>query len=155
MLRRTDEGDGDGGGGENVIWKGLRVLWNFRGLFQLAHFVKCKRILLELKSKEQYSSSKREKGIRRRLFTFLMKREIEQVPVVIVQWRQRSLPKSVLRLQICCCCVFSNLIKLLFWRSRCHCFCHILSSLFLSLIIFFITIHWIIYYLCIVVCVAT
>ena len=104
MLRRTNKGDGDGG--ENVIWKGLRVLWNFRRLFQVAHFVKCKRTLLELKSKEQYSSSKREKDIRRRLFTFLMKREIEQVHVVIVQWRQKSLPKSVLRLQICCCCFF-------------------------------------------------
>ena len=104
MLRRTDEGDSDGS--ENVMWKGLRVLWNFRGLFQLAHFVKCKRILPELKSKEQYSSSKREKDIRRRLFTFLMKREIEQFRVVIVQWRQKSLPKSVLRLQICCSCFF-------------------------------------------------
>ena len=95
MPRRTDEGDGDGG--EIVIWKGLRVLSNVRGLFQLAHFVKCKRTLQELKSKEQYSSSKREKDIRRRLFTFLMKREIEQFHVVIVQWRQKSLPKSVLR----------------------------------------------------------
>ena len=104
MLRRTDEGDGDGG--ENVIWKGLRVLWNFRGLFQLDHFVKWKRTLLELKSKEQYSSSKREKDIRRRLFMVLMKREIEQFHVVIVQWRQKSLPKSVLRVQSCCCCFF-------------------------------------------------
>ena len=112
MPRRTDEGDGDGG--EIVIWKGVRVLSNVRGLFQLAHFVKCKRTLQELKSKEQYSSSKREKDIRRRLFTFLMKREIEQFRVVIVQWRQKSLPKSVLRLQICCRCFFSNLIKLLF-----------------------------------------
>ena len=113
MPRRTDEGDGDGG--EIVIWKGVRVLSNVRGLFQLAHFVKCKRTLQELKSKEQYSSSKREKDIRRRLFTFLMKREIEQFRVVIVQWR----PKKVYQ-KVCCACkfvvvvVFSNLIKLLF-----------------------------------------
>ena len=113
MPRRTDEGDGDGG--EIVIWKGVRVLSNVRGLFQLAHFVKCKRTLQELKSKEQYSSSKREKDIRRRLFTFLMKREIEQFRVVIVQWR----PKKVYQ-KVCCACkfvvvvFFSNLIKLLF-----------------------------------------
>ena len=38
MPLRTDEGGG--------------VLYDFRGgLFQLAHFVKCKRTLLELKSK--------------------------------------------------------------------------------------------------------
>ena len=35
------------------------------GLFQLVHFVKCKRTLLELKSKEQYSSLKTERNIRR------------------------------------------------------------------------------------------
>ena len=71
-------------------------------------FVKCKRTLLELKSKEQYSSSKREKDIGRCLFTFLMKREIEQVHVVIAcaVTAKKSLPKSVLRLQICCCCCF-------------------------------------------------
>ena len=112
MLRRTDEGDSDGS--ENVMWKGFRVLWNFRRLFQLAHFVKCQRTLLELKSKEQYSSSKREKDIRRRLFTFLMKREIEQFHVVIVQWRQKKVYQKV----FCACkfvvVFFPNLIKLLF-----------------------------------------
>ena len=101
---------------------------------------------------EQYSSSKKERNIRHRLFTFSIKREIRQFHVVIVQWRQKNLPKSVLRLQSCCC-FFSNLIKLLFWCYRCQCFLNILSSLFLPLSIFFITIHRIIHYLCIVVCV--
>ena len=44
----------------------------------------------------------RERKIRRRLFTFSIKREIRHFDVVVVQRQQRNLQKSVIHVQSCC-----------------------------------------------------
>ena len=46
-------------------------------------------------------------------------REIRKFYVVVLQWRQRNVPKSVPNRQSCYC--FANLNLLLVWRSRCRC----------------------------------
>ena len=43
------------------------------------------------------------KKIRSRLFTSSRKREIRHFNVVVVQWRQRIVPKSMMHVQICFC----------------------------------------------------
>ena len=72
---------------------------------------------LELNSKRQYRSSGKEKQSRRLVFTSSTKREIRQFHVVVVQWRQRNVQKSVMHVQSC---FFANLNLLLFCRSRCR-----------------------------------
>ena len=66
------------------------------------YFVKCKRTLFEQNSYQPYSSSERERKFRRRLFTSSIKREIRNFHVVVVQWRQRNVQKSVMHVQSCC-----------------------------------------------------
>ena len=48
------------------------------------------------------SSSERERKFSRCLFTSMIKREIRHFPVVVVQWRQRNVQKSVMHVQCCC-----------------------------------------------------
>ena len=93
----------------------------FTLLFQLACFVKCKRTLLELNSWELYPCSEREKKLCRPLFTSSIKREITHFRVVVVQWRQRNVQKSVLHVQSCCFahsthCFFDVLVAILVLR---------------------------------------
>ena len=71
-------------------------------LIQLIYFVKCKRTLFEPNSKEPCSSSERERKFSRRLFTSSIKCEIRHFRVVVVQWRQRNVQKSVMHVQSCC-----------------------------------------------------
>ena len=49
-----------------------------------------------------YSSLKRERKIRHRLFTSSIKREIRHFHVVVVQWLQRNVQKNVMQVQSCC-----------------------------------------------------
>ena len=49
------------------------------------------------------------------VFTTSTKREIRHFHVVVVQWRQKNVQKSVLHVQSCC---FANLNLLIFCRSR-------------------------------------
>ena len=49
-----------------------------------------------------YSSLKRERKIRHRLFTSSIKREIRYFHVVVVQWLQRNVQKNVMSVQSCC-----------------------------------------------------
>ena len=49
------------------------------------------------------------------MFTLSTKREIRHFRVVVVQWRQRNVQKSVMHVQNCC---FASLNLLLFCRSR-------------------------------------
>ena len=72
----------------------------------------------ELKSKRLYESSGKQKKSCCRcclVFTISAKREIRHFHVVVVQWRQRNVQKSVMHVQSCC---FANLNLLLFCRSR-------------------------------------
>ena len=48
------------------------------------------------------SSFEREGKVRRHLFTFSINREIRHFHVVVVQWRQRNVQKSVMHVQSCC-----------------------------------------------------
>ena len=48
------------------------------------------------------SSLERERNFSCRLFTPSIKREIRHFPVVVVQWRQRNVQKSVMHMQSCC-----------------------------------------------------
>ena len=86
-------------------------------LFQFTENVKCQRISLELITRGLHSCLERESKIRCSLFTFSIKREIRHFHVVVVQWRQINVQKSVMLVQSCC---FANLNLLLFWRSRCR-----------------------------------
>ena len=54
---------------------------------------------------------KRERKIRRRLFTFSITREIRHFHVVVVKWRQRNEQKSVIHVQTGC---FANQIYCFF-----------------------------------------
>ena len=70
-------------------------------LFQLTYFVKCKRTPLELNFCQPYPSSQRERKFCHCLFTSFIKREIRHFHVVVVQWRQRNVQKSVMHVQSC------------------------------------------------------
>ena len=48
------------------------------------------------------SSLERERKIRRSLFKFSLKREITHFHLVVVQWRQWNVQKSVMHVQSCC-----------------------------------------------------
>ena len=85
-------------------------------LLQLVYFVKCKRTLFEPNSSEPYSSSEGERNFSRCLFTSSIKREIRYFPIVVVQWRQKNVQKSVMPCRVFVC--LFNL--LLFWDSRCR-----------------------------------
>ena len=50
-------------------------------------------------------------------FTSSIKREIRHFHVVVMQWWQRNVEKSVMHVKSCC---FANFHLLLFWRSRCR-----------------------------------
>ena len=92
-------------------------------LFHLVQFVRCWWIFLEFNSKGLYQSAEKEKGSCCLVFTLSTKSEIRQFHVVVVQRRQRNVPKSVMCMQSCC---FANL-SLLF-------FCPLVLPLSLSLL---------------------
>ena len=66
-------------------------------------------------SKRLHRSSGKEKESRCLVFTSSTKREIWQFHVVVVQWRQRNVQKSVMHVQSRC---FADLNRLLFCCSR-------------------------------------
>ena len=73
----------------------------------------------------EVQEKKTEKESRFLVFTSSTKREIRHFHVVVVQWRQRNIQKSVMHVQSCCC---ANL-SLFFYRSRCRRLRCCLSSL--------------------------
>ena len=95
-------------------------------LFHLIQFVKCWLFFLELNSQRLYWRSPKEKESLRLVFTAYTKREIRHIHVVVVQWRQRNVQKSVMRVQSCC---FANVTYWLLCRSRWRHRRHCLSSL--------------------------
>ena len=82
-------------------------------------------IFLELNSKGPYRSSGKEKESCCLVFQSLTKREIRHFHVVVVQWQQRNVQKSMMHVQSCC---FATINLLLFCHSSCC--CRFLSSLF-------------------------
>ena len=108
----------DGDAYENVTWKVNS------GFFKLNHAYSVSfnpsnfgNFFLELDSKRlyMYRSSEKEKESRRTVFTFSKKGGIRKFHVVVVQWRERNVQKSVIHVQSCC---FANLNLLLFCRPR-------------------------------------
>ena len=93
----------DGDGSENVTLKRFsRFFKRCRVYSHSAENVKCRRSSLQLISWGPHSSLERERKIRCRLFTSSKKREIRHFHVVVVQWRQRNVQKSVMHVQNCC-----------------------------------------------------
>ena len=92
---------------------GIRLTSNFIALNQLRSM----RQMLTIFSGVLYRSSGKE-YLRKSLscvLTSSTKPEFRHFHVVVVQWRQRNLQKSVMHVQSCC---FANLQLLLFSRSR-------------------------------------
>ena len=91
-------------------------------LFCLIQFVKSWHFFVELNSKRLYRSPEKEEKSRCLVFTSSTKREIRHFYVVLAQWRQRNVHKSVMHVQNCC---FANLNLLLLcrfrWRRCCRC----------------------------------
>ena len=87
-------------------------------LFHLVQFVKCWHFFLELNSKWLYRILGKEKESRLSLlclvFAFCTKREIRYFHVVVVQWWQRNIQKSVMHVNSC---YFASINVLLFCRS--------------------------------------
>ena len=69
-------------------------------LFQSAENVKCRRISLELISWGPHSSLERERKTHRRLFTSSIKLEIRHFHVVVMQWWQQNVQKSVITCKV-------------------------------------------------------
>ena len=72
-------------------------------LFLSTYVVKCRRTFLKLNSKRPYPNSEREIKFRRCLSTFSTEHEIRHFHVIVVQKRQRNVPKNVMHLRSCCC----------------------------------------------------
>ena len=68
-------------------------LQTLSGLFRLVQFVKCWRTFLELNSKGLYRRSRKEKDSRCLVFTSCQ-REIRHFHVIVMQKRQRNVPKK-------------------------------------------------------------
>ena len=102
------------------------VLQTLSHLFQLVQFIKCWQIFLELNSKRLCQSSGKEKESCCLVFPSSTKHEFRHFHVVVVQWRQRNVQKSMMHMQSCC---FANLKTLFFSCSRCLSHRHCLSSL--------------------------
>ena len=71
-------------------------------LFHLVQLVKCWQMFLEVNSKGLYRSPGKEKQSRWLVSTSSIKREIRHFYVLVVLWRQRNVPKSVMHMQSCC-----------------------------------------------------
>ena len=76
-----------------------------------------------------YPSSEWERKFHSSLLTSSIKCDIRHFLVVVVQWRQRNVQKSVMHVQSCC---FANPNLLLFWSSCCRRRHRILRSFFFT-----------------------
>ena len=96
---------------KKVTSRWFKLYWAY--FISLLKFVKCWQFFLESNSKILYRSTGKEKESSL-VFKSSTKREIMHFHVVVVQWRERYLQKSVMHVQSCC---FANLSQLLFCRS--------------------------------------
>ena len=72
--------------------------------------------------KNNISRFRKRRKFRHGLFTSSLKREVTHFHVVVVQWWQRNVQKSVLHVQ---CCFFCLLNLLMLWHSGYH-YCHLI-----------------------------
>ena len=79
----------------------VALLQTLSRLFYLVQFVKRWQFFLELNSKRLYRSSEKEES-RCLVYTSSSKSTIRHFHVVVVQWRQRNVQKSVIHVQSCC-----------------------------------------------------
>lgn len=94
-LRYQDSDSGK----SNHSKQSIRILSNFIAIMptcSLFHF------LLELIPKDTLQAQRKRKKNCCHLFISLTKPEIRQLHIVVKQWWQRSVPKSVIQVQICC-----------------------------------------------------
>ena len=85
----------DGDGSENVTIKPIRVFSNFLAFIPNCWKFQMQANVPELVSWGPYSTLESERKIRIRLFTSSIKREIRHFHVVVVQWRQGNVQKSM------------------------------------------------------------
>ena len=99
----------------------VSLLHTLSRLFHLAQFIKCWQFSLELNSKRLHRSWGKKKS-RCLVFTSSIKHENRRFHVVVVQWMQRNVQKSVMHVQSC---FFANQNLLVFchsrWRRRRRC----------------------------------
>ena len=93
------------------------VKWNFLGVDFLGTGLK-------LRKRKENSSS---------LVTFSINREIRHFHVVAVQWRQRNVQKSAMRVQSCCfanhtCCFFAVLVAVAVVVAKASCYQRLFGS---------------------------
>ena len=89
-------------------------------LFGAAEFVKCRWLLLELNSYGLYSGSERKRRIRRRMFTFSIKRRIRRFHFIVVQSTSKKCTK---KLDARAATVVFMLKPIVFWRRGGSDFC--------------------------------
>ena len=85
-------------------WKSEFTLFQSSSrLLQVTNFVKCRLTLLTLNPYKDHIQVQKERGnfVVARV-TSCLKREIRHFHVVVVQWRQRNVQKSVMHVQSCC-----------------------------------------------------
>ena len=92
----------DGNGSENVTFqKWIRVFSNFFAFIPNCWKCQMQTNVPELVSWEPYSSLERESKIGSRLFTSSIKGKIRHFHVVVMQWRQINVQKSMRHVQSC------------------------------------------------------
>ena len=91
------------------------LLQTLSRLLHLVQFVKYWHIFLELNSKRLYQSSWKEKESLSLVLTSCTRREIRKFHIVVVQWRQWNLQKTVMHVQSC---RFANLKVMLHGKIR-------------------------------------
>ena len=80
----------------------VAVLQTLSRLFYLVQFVKCWQFFLELNSKRLCRSSEIEEESHCLEYTSSSKSSVRHFHVVVIQWRQRNVQKSVMHVQSCC-----------------------------------------------------
>ena len=114
VARSLSNNDGDDY--ENVTQKTeFALLQILSHLLHLVQFVKYWHIFLELNSKRLYQSSWKEKESLSLVLTSCTRREIRKFHIVVVQWRQWNLQKTVMHVQSC---RFANLKVMLHGTIR-------------------------------------
>ena len=97
---------------ERLLKSAFAFFQSLSRLFLPSYFIKCRRTLLELNSKEQYLNSQTEIKISSLLVYVLHKTRNEAFSfcTIVVQKRRRNVQKSVLHVQSYYCCFFDVLV---------------------------------------------
>ena len=108
----------DGEGSENIAYKVNSRLFNLhRDSSSSITLSSVGELFWSWIPEKPYPSSEWERKFQSSLFTSSIKREIRHFLVVVLQWRQRNVQKSVMHVQSCC---FANPSLLFFETFRCR-----------------------------------